>query len=184
MLATLSWEISVREKRWRASGSIWITLQQRKVNRTMGLMKRLRTFIRSKKPAHNKGNSYRLAGSHGAKILEEMIKGQWVGARDACVIIKSHKRQTRLQEMRKMLRRNSIAYFQKWAVTRNGRKFKQWQIIPSQREAARKLIVGKGAMDKIGEALGILIIGLFIILVCTPVGWALVLVAGLKLILG
>jgi hypothetical protein len=106
-------------------------------------MKKLWSFLTGKKPVHNKGKSYRVDGSAGAKILKAMIEGSWVGARDACILIKSHKGQTRLQEVRKMLKLNGIAYFQQWAVSKNGKRFKQWQIVPSQREAARKLIVGK-----------------------------------------
>jgi len=60
------------------------------------MMKRLRTFIRGKRPVWHKNKSYRLAGSHGSKILLAMCEGKEVGGREAIVLTRSHNGPRRL----------------------------------------------------------------------------------------
>lgn len=44
-----------------------------------------------------------------------------------------------------MLKRHGIIHFQRNVAAKNGTLCKQWQILETHRDAARKLILGKGA---------------------------------------
>lgn len=98
-----------------------------------------------KKPVHNKGKSYRLAGSHGSIILERLCEGEWVGGREACIATKSHNGLRRLNCVKKLLRSHGLAYWQEMRTSSAGNNYKVIQLLPSDRTRARKLIVGKGA---------------------------------------
>ncbi|EGP07345.1 hypothetical protein CSIRO_3077 [Bradyrhizobiaceae bacterium SG-6C] len=112
----------------------------------MGYMKKLREFLCGKTGPWNKNKSFRVRGSNGAKILEALCEGRWVGGREACQIIGSHNGLRRLNQLKKTLRYNGIDFQTVWDFAPGSRKsYKRIALMNSSIPAARRLIVGKGA---------------------------------------
>lgn len=103
-------------------------------------MKWLKKLL-GKKP-WNTNQSFRIAGSHGAIILERLCEGDWMGGREACIVTKSHNGLRRLNQVKKMLRRNGIAYWTKMLKSTSGKYYRVIQILECDRDRARTLIRG------------------------------------------
>ncbi|MDN3273372.1 hypothetical protein QWJ07_03895 [Frankia sp. RB7] len=87
---------------------------------------------------------YVKAGSQRAKIIQAFIDGGWVGPYQACEIIGSHKGETRFGEVLRLLKRRGVNAPSR-EVKSGKTTFKQYRLEPWHRDAARELIVGKGA---------------------------------------
>lgn len=83
-----------------------------------------------------------LQGSNCGLILEKLCDGEWMGGREACALTKSHNGLRRLNDVKKLLRRNGIPYWQDFGYTDEGKVYRLIKIWPDHRERARALIRG------------------------------------------
>ena len=103
----------------------------------------LKAWLFGEKRNHDAANKFK-AGTRPAIILETLCEGVALSGWAACKLLKTHNGDRDLRRVRKRLRSAGVQFLTFLGQADNGREYKITQLLPSQRDNARKLIVGKG----------------------------------------